>query len=107
MFLQFDGVNDDIHQKLRGGYFLKRKMDAIENCRQQGLGVVLVPRWCRALMTMSWQHSSICSRKPRRGARSAFSTGKLFRQVPCASSDADRITIPEIIRKLEVQTEDF
>ncbi len=34
-------------------------------------------------------------------ARRAFSAGELLWQIPVQPSDADRITIPEVIRKLE------
>lgn len=43
VFLQFDGTNDDIFTKIRGEALLERKKQAIWNCDQAELGVVLVP----------------------------------------------------------------
>ena len=42
-FLQFDGLDDEIYRTLRGCALLETKLQAIENCRQAGLSVVLVP----------------------------------------------------------------
>ena len=43
VFLQFDGVSDDVYISLRGRALFAEKKRAIENCRAAGLGVVLVP----------------------------------------------------------------
>ena len=42
-FLQFDGLDDEIYRTLRGCDLLDTKVQAIENCREAGLPVVLVP----------------------------------------------------------------
>ena len=42
VFLQFDGTNDHIYQAIRGRSLLDVKNRAIENCREAGIGVVLV-----------------------------------------------------------------
>jgi 7,8-dihydro-6-hydroxymethylpterin dimethyltransferase len=106
VFLQFDGMNEDIHQKLRGGFFLKEKMIAIENCRQQGLGVVLVPtvvpgvndNELGSIVQFALENLDVV-----RGVH--FQPVSYFGRYPVPPSDADRITIPEVIRKLEIQTE--
>ena len=43
VFLQFDGVADDVYEILRGQALLAKKIKAIDACAQTGLGVVLVP----------------------------------------------------------------
>lgn len=43
IYLQFDGVRDDIYQKIRGRSLLDIKIKAIENCKAAGIGVLLVP----------------------------------------------------------------
>ena len=43
VFLQFDGLDDEIYQTLRGAALRETKLRAIENCRMAGLPVVLVP----------------------------------------------------------------
>ncbi len=43
VFLQFDGLDERIHQQLRGRSLARQKLTAIERCGAAGLGVVLVP----------------------------------------------------------------
>ena len=43
VFLQFDGVSDDVYEILRGRRLLAEKEKAIANCAAAGLGIVLVP----------------------------------------------------------------
>ncbi len=43
VFLQFDGLDDGIYRTLRGADLVQTKLRAIENCREAGLPVVLVP----------------------------------------------------------------
>ncbi len=43
VFLQFDGLDDEIYRTLRGADLTATKLRALENCREAGLPVVLVP----------------------------------------------------------------
>lgn len=43
VFLQFDGVTDDVYKTLRGRELMDIKMKAIDNCVAAGIGTVLVP----------------------------------------------------------------
>ena len=43
IYLQFDGVTDDIYLKIRGQALLETKLRAIENCRKAGIKICLVP----------------------------------------------------------------
>ena len=43
IFMQFDGTKDDIYMELRGEALFEVKKLAIENCREAGLPVTLVP----------------------------------------------------------------
>ena len=43
IYLQFDGVTDDIYQVTRGRDIVDIKFRAIENCEKLGVGVLLVP----------------------------------------------------------------
>lgn len=43
VFLQFDGLDDEIYIRLRGKALLDTKLKTIENCASAGLGIVLVP----------------------------------------------------------------
>jgi uncharacterized radical SAM superfamily Fe-S cluster-containing enzyme len=43
VFLQFDGVTDDVYRRLRGAKLMRLKALAIGNCGEAGVGVVLTP----------------------------------------------------------------
>lgn len=43
IYLQFDGLSDDTYRTLRGRLLLDLKMQALENCRELGMTVALVP----------------------------------------------------------------
>jgi uncharacterized radical SAM superfamily Fe-S cluster-containing enzyme len=49
LYLQFDGVTDDIYMKTRGEALFERKMQCIENCRQAGIKIVFVPTIVKGL----------------------------------------------------------
>lgn len=105
VFLQFDGTEEDIHRALRGGPFLKQKTAAIENCREHEIGVVLVPTVVPgvndhnlgSIVQFALENLDVV-----RGVH--FQPVSYFGRYPSQPSDADRITIPEVLRKLEEQT---
>ena len=43
VYLQFDGINEEPYIKIRNRDLLSIKLQAIENCRKGGMGIVLVP----------------------------------------------------------------
>ena len=43
LYLQFDGLTDDVYLRTRGQRLMETKLAAIENCRQAGLKIVFVP----------------------------------------------------------------
>ena len=43
VFLQFDGLDDEVYITLRGRALLETKLKAVKNCAAAGLGIVLVP----------------------------------------------------------------
>ncbi len=43
LYLQFDGVTDDVYLRTRGVRLLEQKLACIENCRKAGLKIVFVP----------------------------------------------------------------
>lgn len=49
LYLQFDGLDDREYRKLRGRPLLDVKLEAIENCRQTGMKVCLVPTIVRGI----------------------------------------------------------
>jgi len=49
LYLQFDGVSDDIYLKTRGEALFETKMRCVENCRKVGMKVVFVPTIVKGL----------------------------------------------------------
>lgn len=43
LYLQFDGVDDQVYQKTRGRPLMELKRKCVENCRQFGMKICLVP----------------------------------------------------------------
>lgn len=105
VFLQFDGTEDTVYRRLRGGPLFSKKLAAIENCGARTIGVVLVPTLVPGVNDD--QIGPIvefgANRLPVvRGVH--FQPVSYFGRYPVQPTDADRITIPEIIRNLVHQT---
>jgi hypothetical protein len=47
LYLQFDGVEDRIYRFVRGRELLRKKLQAVENCRKTGMKICLVPTLIR------------------------------------------------------------
>ncbi|HEX3010757.1 MAG TPA: radical SAM protein [Syntrophomonadaceae bacterium] len=106
IYLQFDGVSDDVYRYLRGRDLLQVKLEALQNCRKAGIGVLLVPtvyrginddqlgeiislakQWMPTVKGIHFQPVSFFGRSPE--------------QDP---NDEQRITIPDVLEMLEEQT---
>jgi uncharacterized radical SAM superfamily Fe-S cluster-containing enzyme len=107
VFLQFDGTEEGIHEKLRGSSgLLTRKRTAIERCAEKDIGVVLVPTLVPGVNThniggiieFALQHAPAV-----RGVH--FQPVSYFGRYPQPPGDEGRITIPEVIRAVEAQTD--
>lgn len=105
VFLQFDGMSDSVYTKLRGRALLDVKLQVLEVCAAQDIGVVLVPT---LVPGVNDNHIGdilrfAVSRMPAvRGVH--FQPISYFGRYPDEPGDADRITIPEVIQKIEQQT---
>ena len=105
VFLQFDGVDDEIYKTLRGRALLEQKLKAVMNAGEAGLGVVLVPTLVKgvntdsvgAIVRQALQLSPIV-----RGIH--FQPVSYFGRFPQQSGDEGRFTLPELMRCLEEQT---
>jgi 7,8-dihydro-6-hydroxymethylpterin dimethyltransferase len=105
VFLQFDGVTDEVHRRIRGRALRAVKEAAISRCEELGLGVVLVPTVVPGVNTD--QLGSIVGFGARRGevVRGVhLQPVSYFGRYPRPPTDADRITLPELLRALEAQT---
>jgi 7,8-dihydro-6-hydroxymethylpterin dimethyltransferase len=105
VFLQFDGTDDAIYAQLRGRRLLAQKQAALEQCARAGVGVVLVPTLVPgvntdnigAILSLALQQAPAV-----RGVH--FQPVSYFGRYPQPPTDADRFTLPEVIRAIETQT---
>jgi uncharacterized radical SAM superfamily Fe-S cluster-containing enzyme len=104
VFLQFDGVDDEIYRSFRGNALLNQKIGAIKNCGEIGLGVVLVPTLVRGMNTDSvgaMVQQALQLAPTVRGIH--FQPVSYFGRFP-EKGDEGRFTLPELMRCLEEQT---
>lgn len=104
VFLQFDGLSDEIYRTIRGASLLDIKLAAIENCARRGIGVVLVPTLVPAVNTHhigAIIHFAIEHMPAVRGVH--FQPMSYFGRYP-SLPPRERWTIPRIIREIEGQT---
>ena len=106
IFLQFDGLTDEVYQRIRGFSPWAVKLQAVENCAQVGIGVILVPTlvpgvndsqigdivrfaksWIPLVKGVHFQPISYLGRYPQQ------------------PRDEQRLTIPEVLRALRDQTD--
>lgn len=114
IYLQFDGVSDDVYRFIRGKDLLSLKIKAIENCAQEKIGVVLVPVLIPGIN--DHQVGDIFRFAKNRipvvkGVH--FQPISYLGRYPGTPSDEDRMTIPDVLNALcrqtngELQRNDF
>jgi len=106
IFLQFDGIDDAIYEKLRGKGLFNVKVQAIENCRKYGIGVVLVPTIVPDVNVDSIGdiiRFGISQTPTVRGVH--FQPVSYFGRIPEPPKDEDRITLPEVMECICEQTD--
>ena len=104
VFLQFDGLSDEIYQTIRGTELLQIKMAAIANCEKYGIGVVLVPTLVPGVNTDQIGkiiRFAVQQLPTVRGVH--FQPISYFGRYP-ALPPQERLTIPQIIREIEQQS---
>ena len=105
VFLQFDGIDDAVYRALRGRALFDRKLRAIKNCGEAGLGVVLVPTIVREVNSGSVGailRQALQLTPTVRGIH--FQPISYFGRYPVRNGDEGRFTLPELMRCLEEQT---
>ncbi len=105
IFLQFDGVSDDVYQYTRGTNLADIKVKAVSNCAEAEIGVILVPVLIPGIndhqlgdiiqFAKSWMPTI-------RGVH--FQPISYLGRYPAVPRDEDRITIPDVIDGLVRQT---
>ena len=105
VFLQFDGLTERPYEVLRGKPLLKTKLAAIENCRKAKVGLTLVPTIAPGvnddqvgdLLQFALQKMPVV-----RGVH--FQPVSYFGRCDLEHGE-DRITIPDMLRYMEEQTD--
>ncbi len=105
VFLQFDGLEDDVYERIRGRTLLARKQEAIARCAELGLGVVLVPTLVPGINTGHIGRIVAFAAGLVPAVRGVhFQPVSYFGRFPQTPADADRFTLPELMRALEEQS---
>lgn len=101
VFLQFDGVSDAVHRKLRGRDLMAAKEHAIDSARRAGLGVVLVPTLVPGVNVDEIGAIVEFAKSRMPTVRAVhFQPVSYFGRHPEAPGDSDRITLPEVMEAL-------
>jgi uncharacterized radical SAM superfamily Fe-S cluster-containing enzyme len=104
IYLQFDGMSNETYQAVRGRPLLDIKMKALANCRELGMNVTLVPTIVKgvndheigAIIDLALNDNNIKMVN--------------FQPISCTgryeleSSEDQRMTIPEVLVEIELQT---
>jgi uncharacterized radical SAM superfamily Fe-S cluster-containing enzyme len=106
IFLQFDGSEDGIYRALRGRPLYAEKRHTIERCADNGIGVVLVPTLVPGVNThtigpiikLALELSPVV-----RGVH--FQPVGYFGRCPDAPENSLRLTLPDVMRAIEQQTD--
>ncbi|MEG2171864.1 MAG: radical SAM protein [Desulfovibrionaceae bacterium] len=108
VYLQWDGVSEDIFQHLRGQACLAWKQTALKHCLHAGLGVVLVATLVRGVNTGEMGALLRWALKQGAGVRGVhFQPMAAFGRCPWTAGEAPRFTLPELIHALETQAPEF
>jgi 7,8-dihydro-6-hydroxymethylpterin dimethyltransferase len=105
VFLQFDGTEEGIYQRLRGRALIREKIAAVEACAEHNIGVVLVPTLVPGVnvhnigailqAALDWVPTV-------RGVH--FQPISYLGRYPAPPDDASRITLPEVLCAIEGQS---
>jgi uncharacterized radical SAM superfamily Fe-S cluster-containing enzyme len=104
IFLQFDGLSDETYLKLRGEKLLDIKMKALENCSKLGMNVTLVPTIVKgvneheigAIINYALNDPNI--------KMVNFQPSTMTGRYEINDISEERLTIPDILKEIEVQT---
>ena len=105
VFLQFDGTEDVVYTSLRGRPLLQDKYAAVKALSKAGIGIVLVPTVVPGVNDHNLgdilrfaAHNSPAVRGVH------FQPVSYFGRYPASPADEQRITLPDVMRLLEEQT---
>jgi hypothetical protein len=105
LYLQMDGVSDDVFERIRGKSLLTTKLAAIESARRAGLRIIFVPTVARGvndhqlgdLFRLAFEHLDVLS-------GIAFQPITFTGRVPEGDRLAQRFTLSDLAREVSRQT---
>ncbi len=106
VYLQFDGINEEPYIKIRNRDLLSIKLQAIENCRKGGMGIVLVPTLIKGInddqvgeiIRFAADNIDVI-----RGV--VFQPVAFAGRTPSDEVEKQRITVPDFEELVEMQTD--
>jgi uncharacterized radical SAM superfamily Fe-S cluster-containing enzyme len=106
VYLQFDGITPEPYIKTRAADIFDKKIEAIENCRKAGLGIVLVPTLVTGInddqiggiINFALDNIDII-----RGVN--FQPVSFAGRTPSDKVEEQRITIDDLMKQVEIQTD--
>jgi uncharacterized radical SAM superfamily Fe-S cluster-containing enzyme len=105
VFLQWDGLDDNVFRRIRGANLLDNKLRALDHCAELHVGVILVPTLVPGI-NMSQIGEIVRFAKTWipvvKGIH--FQPISYFGRYPSTPRDNDRVTIPEVLDCIERQT---
>lgn len=105
VFMQFDGTDDDVYEKLRGRKLFDEKKRAIENCARHNIGVVLVPMLVRNVNINEIGSIISFGMKNSPNIRGIhFQPATYFGRIPSPADNDMRVTLDELLAEIERQT---
>lgn len=105
IFLQFDGVTDEIYQCTRGAKLTKLKVDAIDNCADAKIGVILVPTIVPRVNDHQLGDIVQFAKQLIPTVKGVhFQPVSYLGRYPGVPKDKDRVTIPDVIDGLAEQS---
>lgn len=106
IYLGFDGVTNDVYRYTAGRDLLELKSQAVSNCSEVKIGVILVPR---IIPNLNFQQIGDIIQFAKKWVPTV--KGILFQPVSYLGRysntprDEDRVTIPDVLRGIEEQTQ--
>jgi len=105
VFLQFDGTRDEHYLALRGKALAGEKMRAVRAMTEAGIGVVLVPVVKPGVNVDDLGEIVRFAAEHAPGVRGVhLQPVSYFGRYPVTPADADRVSLPELMRALQEQT---
>lgn len=104
IYLQFDGLDDEVYKKIRGTSLFEKKMKSIENCREFGMNVILVPTIIKGINEHEIGRIIDLAFKDKNIKGVNFQPSTTIGRYDIDSENNMRMTIPDVLKEIEIQS---